>query len=385
MKHSDKHVAGFVVVGLLTLPFYKADDLREKFVGSHVVPPGAALAVLLLALAVATLSLLRRDHVWINPAHLTWDDSGDRDRPIRLRLRLAWAVRFGVVGYLFAAAALVLGWPPLGLSAVLFVATAVFAYRWAARPVRGWAVELAVPFLLAVLAALFAGGAVLWAAAAVLAVAALGATGPPGRARRDELVRGWNARVLRSVSAAFGDFLALLPTARPVKLRLTNTVRYVVAGVLARRQALPLALLLALAVPVLHRVFPVVDPLWWTGLGAYFVALPFGGALTDLRVAGRRRWLPATNRTIKATTLVVLTVVGLAWAGLTVLFGLPFAPAALPIAALAAVRTAARPDIDFTVQGAVDVGGMYAPIGLVYQLVRGPDLLLFGLLVVSGF
>ncbi|GLZ37556.1 hypothetical protein Acsp05_11810 [Actinokineospora sp. NBRC 105648] len=381
---ADWPIVVFVLGGVLALPFYKAADVRAKFIGDHPLPVDGTLTLLLVALAVSVFSVLRRSHVWADPARLTWDDTGDRDRPITRRLLGALAVRAAVVGYLFAAGGVVLGWPDLVLSVALVLAAGVFAYRRAARPAHP--AELAAPFLL--VAASIAPQWTAWLVVGVLAAAAI-----PGRgllARRDELVRGWNAKVLRSVSAAFGDVLALLPAARPVRLRLTSTARLVLAGVAARRSALPSALLIALVVPLLHRLFPVVDPGWLTGVGGYLVLVPLAGGLSEVvRVAGLRRWVPASTRALKLTTTGVLTAVGLAWVALTVLFGLPVAPRVESLTALlaawAAVRTATRPDIDYASAVAVDAGGLYVPVGLARQLVRGPDLLLFGLLVLNAY
>ncbi|GAA3007777.1 hypothetical protein [Actinokineospora diospyrosa] len=378
---SDSSLTVLVVLGLLSLPFYKAEDLRQKFVGAHAVEPGATMALLLLTLAAAVLSVLRRDHVRANPAQLTWDDHGDRDRKIRGGLWVALLVRFVAVGYVAVSAGLILGWPDLPLAAALTASSALFAFRWANRPYAWF--ELAAPLALALSGVLFVGPVVLWVLAAALAVASF-----PRRRRvkRIELVRGWNARILRSVSAAFGDVLALLPPGRPVRLRLTDPFRFALAGVLARRSALPLAVLLALAVPVLRHVFPVVSPAWWAGLGAYLAVLPFAGGLAEvIRTAGLRRWVSPTTKTLKFAALVVLTVAAALWTAATALLGLPFVPLAVPLAAWAVVRTVTRPDVDYTAGASVDVGGLYSPVGLVVQLLRGPDLLLLGVLVLSYF
>ncbi|PPK67926.1 DUF6297 family protein [Actinokineospora auranticolor] len=380
----------FVVAGLLTMPFVKPGEVRAKFVGDHPLPPEPALALLLLALAIATFSLLRRHHVWVNPARLTWDYAGDRDREVRRRLHLGLLSRFAVVGYLFVASGVVLGWPDLPLSGALTVAAGFYAVRWASRS-SVW-VALAGPFLLALAGVLLAGQALtgttaLWVVVGVLVVAGL----VPRReaVRREELVRGWHARVLRSVSAAFGDALALLPTARPVPMRLRGVPRFVVAGIAARRAALPLAGLLVLAIPVLHTIFPVVDPVWWTAAGAYFVLVPLIGGLAEITTgSGLRRWLPADDRELKYTAIAVLLVVALVWIGATVLFGLPVRPAT-PLAALlaawSAVRTVTRPQIDYTPPASVDAGGVYLPVGLLTQVLRGPDLLVVGSVVLAAY
>ncbi|MBM7770826.1 hypothetical protein JOD54_001030 [Actinokineospora baliensis] len=261
------------------------------------------------------------------------------------------------------------------------MSSALFAYRWANRP-SVW-FELAAPFVLALSGVLFVGPEVLWVLAAALAAASF----PRGKpVKRGDLVRGWNAHILRSVSVAFGDVLSLLPQGRPVHMRLTDPFRFAVAGVLARRSALPLAVLLAMAVPVLRHVFPVVSSAWWAGLGAYLAVLPFAGGLAEVvRIAGLRRWVPATTRSLKLAAFAVLGVAAALWTAATALLGLPFVPLVVPLAAWAVVRTVTRPDLDYGAGTAVDVGGLYTPVGLVAQLLRGPDLLLLGVLVLSYF
>ncbi|SES27936.1 hypothetical protein [Actinokineospora terrae] len=379
---SDSALVLFVLLGLAALPFYKADALRERFVGAHAIAPGSTTAVLLVSLAIAVFSLLRRNHVWTNPAQLTWDDHHDRDRLLRRRLWTAVVARFAAVAYVFVSAGLILGWPDnLPLAGALIAASALFGYRWSNRP-QSW-VELGGPFLLALAGVLFAGPVVLWAVVAVLVVAAV----PSGRpVRRDVLVRGWNARILRSVSAAFGDALALLPPARPIRVRPTNPLRFAVAGALARRSALPFAGLVLLAIPVLRHAFPVVGSIWWVGLGAYLSTVPFAGGLAEVvRTAGLRRWVPTSTRVLKLAAFAVLTVAAALWGATVVLLGFPFVPLAVPLVAWAVVRTVSRPDIDYTAGVSTDVGGLYLPVGLVFQVLRGPDLLLFGLLVLGYF
>ncbi|MFC5285710.1 DUF6297 family protein [Actinokineospora guangxiensis] len=376
-------MALFVVAGLLTLPLYRADLLRERFVGAHELPEGALGAVVLAALAVAVMSLLRRDFLRLHPARLTWDDPADRGAVARRGLLRAVAGRFAVVGYLFVAAGLVLGWT--GAPALLAVAcsAAVFAYVAARRRRRRW-LETAVPFGLAAAGALFVGTGWLWAVAGALLLAAVLAWGPIHRPGRRELVAGHKAHVVRAVAAAFGDVLALLPRALPHRLRLGGAWRFVVGGVVARRGMLAAALLIALAVPVLHAVFPVVAPAWWAGLGAYFAVLPFAGGLADItRVAGLRRWLPQSDTEIWLAAVIVLAVLAGLWMTAAVLAGLPAAPQAVPVAAAAVARTASRPDLDYSPGPAMDIGGVYMPINLVRQLLRGPLLLFFGITVIA--
>ena len=244
--------------------------------------------------------------------------------------------------------------------------------------------ELAVPFGLAASAALFVGTGWLWVVAAVLLLSAALAWGPVHRPGRRELVAGHKAHVVRSVAAAFGDVLALLPRALPTRLRLGGAWRFALGGVLARRGMLAAALLIALTVPVLHAVFPVVAPAWWVGLGAYFATLPFAGGFADItRVPGLRRWLPQSDTEIWLAAVIVLAVLAGLWMTAAVLAGLPAAPQAIPVAAAAVARTASRPDLDYSPGPAMDIGGVYMPINLVRQLLRGPLLLFFGITAVA--
>ncbi|MGW5051082.1 hypothetical protein [Actinokineospora sp. NPDC004072] len=374
-------LAAFIGVGLLALPFYRTELLHERFIGAHAVPANALNAVVLLATAVAILSLLRRDFVRAHPARLTWDDTGDRARLVHGPMVRAWAVRFGIVGYLLVAAGQVLGWSGWPAALAVVLAGAAYAYSAARRVRRG---EHLAPFALAVAGALFAPAAWLWAIAAALLVAAAAVWGPPARPGRRELVRGHNAHVVRSVAAAFGDVLSLLPRPRPTRGRLDSTLRLVVSGIAARRGMLAAAALLALAAPVLHAVFPVVAPVWWAGLGAYFAVLPLAGGLAEATaVAGLRRWLPQSDTELWLTAVVVLMVVAGLWLAAAVLAGLPAAPAAVPVAAVAVARTVSRPDLDYTPGPTADVGGVALPANLVRQLVRGPFLLVIGLAALS--
>ncbi|GAA4414558.1 hypothetical protein ACFQV2_37575 [Actinokineospora soli] len=383
-------VPGFVVAGLLTLPIYRAGLLRERFLGDHVVPADALGAVVLIAVAVALLSLLRRDFIRADPARLTWDDPGDRAALVRPGLVRAWALRFGVVAYVFVAGGAVLGWAgALPVSAVV-VAAAVFGFVAAWSGGRSVSFGAAgawvrvVPFGVALAGALFVGEGVLWGVAGALVIATGLACGPAYRPGRRALVRGHRAHVLRSVASAFGDVLAVLPRARPTRFRLGSAARFVVGGVVARRGMAGAAVLLALAAPVLHAVFPVVAPVWWAGLGAYFATLPFGGGMADVvRVEGLRRWVPHSDTALWTAAVVVFLVIAGLWLAAAVLAGLPAVPQALPVAAAAVARTVSRPELDYSPSPALDMGGLYLPVNLVRQLVRGPLLLVFGLTALS--
>ncbi|GGS20456.1 hypothetical protein [Actinokineospora fastidiosa] len=374
-------LAVFIGAGLLTLPFYRAELLHERFVGAHAVPANALTAVVLLAVAVAVVSLLRRDFVRLHPARLTWDDTGDRDRIVHRAMVRAWALRFGIVAYLFVAAGFVLGWSGWPALLATTVAAALYAYAAARRARRG---EHAVPFGLAAAGAAFVPSTWLWIIAGVLLAATAAVWGPPPRPGRRELVRGHLAHVARAVAASFGDVLSVLPRPRPTRGRLGTTLRFVVTGIAARRGMVAAAVLLALAAPVLHAVFPVVAPVWWAGLGAYFAVLPFAGGLAEVStVAGLRRWLPQSDTELWLTAVVVLMVVAGLWLAAAALAGLPAAPAAIPVAAVAVARTVSRPDLDYSPGPTADLGGVAMPVNLVRQLVRGPFLLVMGLAALS--
>lgn len=223
--------------------------------------------------------------------------------------------------------------------------------------------------LLAGLAAVTAIGPVaMWALASVVvagAGVALIRSGPPRRpavataAGRDDLVRSYGQRVVRRVAVTFCDVLALLPaaTASPWRGLLAGravVVRFMVGGLVSRvRSFLPIALC-ALAVVVLHEVFPLVSPLWLVGVGLYFLyfaCLPFGAPLAALfSVPGLRRWLGCRDITLRLAAAAVVLVPALAWLGIVALFSVPVTFAVwltVPLVVGAVIRTVTRPPLDY--------------------------------------
>lgn len=408
---SDRLVGVFLAIGLLSTPIQHVAYFRTVLIGHSVVPPTAGLAVLVLGVAIAWRSLLRRDFVWADPARLTWLDTRDsRVGTIGRRLWAGWAVRFAAVAYLTAIGVLWLGetsWLPAG--GALFCAVAVLAIALARRApgrIEVW-LEQAIVLAAAVLAGFAAvrtvGSAGLWLVAAVavvgIGVSVLG-SGPPrrpavaSRATRDVLVRGYLRRVVRRVSVAFGDALALLPppATMPWPKLLAGravVVRFMVGGIAARSRSLLPVALFAVAVGVAHQVFPLVTPLWLIGVGLYFACLPLASPLAALfGVPGLRRWFGCTDLTLRLATAAVVVVPVLVWLGVVAIFAVPVSVAAwlaVPLAIGAAIRTVTRAPLDYGNIGVgTTPGGNLLPIGLLIQLAHGPDLLVIGLLVIGS-
>ncbi|HEX3787170.1 MAG TPA: hypothetical protein VHW44_04865 [Pseudonocardiaceae bacterium] len=409
---SDRLLTVLALATAASAPFYGLGELRADLVGSAATPPLASLAVLCLGLGLASRSLLRRDFVWIEPAKLAWSDFTDtRVIGIGRRLWAVWAIRFVVVAYLTLAATLVvagsLRWLPVGIA--LFAATALLALVTARRrPGRGlrW-VEQVGALLFAVLAGVLAVTTVglgwLWLVVGLAGVGVLVAAVGSGRPRRPraastagraELVANFGERLARRMSVLFLDLLALLPAARPLpwpRLLAGRAVlaRFVVAGALARRASLVLALLLVWAVAVVRLVFPLLDPVWLVGVGAYFAALPFAAALAQVRrVPGLRRWLGCTDPELRLTTAALVLIVTVLWLLVVALFGVPLTLGtglAALLAAGAVVRTVGRPAMDYGNVGvAVSPDGNLVPTGLIVQLARGPEVLVIGLIVAGS-
>lgn len=408
---SNWAVGVFLAAGILGAPFYQADYLRLELFGHAVVPAGAGLAVLLLGIGLAWRSLLRRDFVWLAPARLSWDDVTDaRVGVLGRRLWAGWFARFAAVAYVTVALTVLLGqasWLPAGLA--LFAATALLAVVLGRRrpgPVGTW-LEYAVPVGFAVVAGLAALTTVppvalfvLAGIAGSVAVPALFGSGPPRRpavavrAGRDELVDGYLRRLVRRVMVSVGDMLALLPAPGPLSSRglfagRGIVVRFVVAGVLARRSALLPSALLVIAVAVLHHVAPVISPVLLVGVGVYLACVPFAAGLAQLlAVPGLRRWLGCTDISLRLATAAVLAVVAALWLGLVTVFAVPVTVAgclSAVVAVGAVVRTVTRPALDFGNLGVVATPmGYLLPVGLIVQLAHGPELLVAGILL-TGF
>lgn len=406
---SDRALGGAFAAGVLSSPFYRAPYMRAHLLGTAVVPALCGVAVLCLLLALAWRSVLRRDFVWLQPADLTWTDATDaRVGRIGGRLWAAWVVRFGAAGYVAAVTGLLIGgWAPwLAACTALFAGVALFALVFARRApgVVTGRLATAVTVGLAVLAVLAShtrpGPVVLWVVAGAAVVGAVGfafGSGRPRRPRvatgagRDELVERYRERVVRRVSATFGDALALLPPARPIPVAgllsgRAVVARFVLAGVLSRARSMLLPVLLVVAVTVLHRVFPQVTSVWWIGAGGYLAAVPFAATLAQLcEMPGLRRWLGCSDLTLRLATAAVVVVVIVVWGALAVALGVPVSVSsglAAVVAAGAVVRTVSRPALDYGNIGvAATPDGNLVPVGLILQLVHGPELLVVGLVV----
>lgn len=408
---SDRVVYVLFAAGVLSSPFYRVDYLRDHMLGTATVPATAAIAVLALGLCVAWRSLLRRDFIWADPALLTWSDLTDsRVRLLGRRLWSGWAARFAVVAYLTSVAVVLLGssaWLPAG--AAVFGGVALLAVVLARRARGGAATWLeyagvAVTLVLAGVAAVTTvGTAALWVLGGVAVLAAVPAaigSGPLRRpavatgAGRDELVRGYRRRTVRQVTVLLGDALALLPPPGPLRWpRLLAgravVVRFVLAGVVSRVSSALLAVFVVVLIVVVHRVFPVLSPLWLVGVGAYLAGVPFAAALAQLwAVPGLRRWLACRDSTLRLVTAAVLVVVALAVVGVVALTTVPVPVAAwlaVPLTVGAALRTVTRAPLDYGNMGvAATPSGYVLPVGIIVQLAHGPELLVIGLLIVGS-
>jgi hypothetical protein len=401
---ADRVVAAIIVIGVLGAPFYRTGALRGYLVGTTATASLAVVATLCISLALAWWSLMHRSYLWADPAWLTWSDfDGSRPAMLVRRLLIGWALRFVAVAYAAGVSAMLLGWQAsqLPLCGALFAAVALLAFvaaRRVAGPALRW-IEQLMPLVLTVLGVLVASGAigstVLWGVAAVAVVLALALAfggSLPSAAGRMELIERFTARMVRRVSVSFLDVWTLLPAGRPLRWAQAFAGRAVVArfvavGVLTRVRSLLFAIVLALTVAALHFVFPTASPVWWMGVGTYLAVLPFAAPIAQLnRVAGLRRWLNCTDRSLKATTAGVLLVVAVCWLGVALLLGVPWSvPSALIVlvAVAAVVRTVTRSPVDFGNLGIVSFEGVLVPAGLIVQLARGPEVLLIGLLLMG--
>ncbi|WP_406639716.1 hypothetical protein [Amycolatopsis sp. WGS_07] len=390
MKRPDLVLALVIAVGLLGSPFYNTELVRSQLIGGAPVGALGSVLVLCTGLALAWRATLRRGYVWAHPATLTWDDfDGRRPSVLTQRLVLDWAARFGVAAYFFGVSGMLIGFPAsLAGPIALFVTVAGLALAMGRR--RTFPGESLLPLTLALALVV-----PLWTYAVVAGLSALAlsrSSSLPHKASRDTLIRHYAERMVRRTSAAFLDVWALLPAGRPVPWRTALAgrfivTRYVVTGTLARRHTLGLPVFLALAVLATHATFPAVTSVWLLGIGGYLGLLPFTAPVAQVhRVPGLRRWLAASNLRLHSVTCAFLCLLALIWATVVLLLGIPAsigAVAAVLIAALAAVRSVTRGPLDFSSMGMVLYEGVLIPAGLVRQLVRGPDLLVLGLIAAS--
>jgi hypothetical protein len=284
------------------------------------------------------------------------------------------------------------------LAVVLARRTASVRVRWVEQ-----VLSLVLPLFGSLLAVRVLPSSWLWGVAVLAGLGAVGlliGSGSPLRpavasqARRGELVEQYNDRLVRRMSVAFLDLLALLPGPRTLTWsRLFAgpgvVLRFVIGGVLARRAGLLLSLLLVWAVAVVHLVFPLLSTPWLVGVAGYFAALPFAAVLAKLhQQPGLRRWLGCPDLDLRLTTAGLVVVVVAVWLALVIAFGVPATPQVLIAALLAAaavIRTATRPAFDYgNVGTAVTPDGNLVPFGLVVQLARGPEVLVIGLFIANS-
>ncbi len=379
--------------GALFTAFQNLPKLRHFLFGQSLVDFPAVFGLLIVLCAIFWRSLLRRGFVWAEPAALTWMDFAgvDRRRVVVKRMWTLWLGLVMVVGYTGALVTAIGGgskdvWIAMSaLTAAGAILAAVTARRTAIRGETLAPVVLAAAGL-AVAAAGLGPIAVEVLAGAMFVVAVAVAFGgePVSGVGRQDLVDGWNARLLRAMAAVFMDPMLLIPESKPVpwlSLRRPTVLRLAWAGVLGRMRFAAASVVIACLVGAAHLAFPAVaaGPLF--ALGAYAALVPFVGGLGELwRNPGRRRWLGASDWELRLVNGLVIALLGLGWGGLLglVTLTLGVTPAwpgwlALPLAVVAALRTATRPPMNYDVSGGA--------AGL--QALRGVDVLVVGSVLLS--
>lgn len=346
----------------LVSAFYRIDWWREALdvdVGTRTA--GVVAFVCVAAIAVWA-SMLRRRFLWADPAELTWRDFAprhDRARAVSDRVWFGWLARLAGLSYVGA-----------------FLGVVWQVPSWA------WQVMASV---------VGAGGLLAWAIAAGVGVPwRLPAA---ARAGRERLVEGWREHVVRAVGVTFLDPGLLFPPASPVRLRLHSVRSFVVASVVGRARFAPAAVAGAVIAALVRPVIPAVPDAVVVGVCAFVALVPFGGGAAWLwRSPGLRRWLDESDVVLRAWTLVALLVVAAGWAVVLLLVVtatggghssvtdvLPL----LPVVAAGVVRTATRPPADYTTPAATDTPFGQAPVHLIAQLVRGPDLVVIGVVLIA--
>ncbi|MGW4828578.1 hypothetical protein ACWEOG_13435 [Amycolatopsis japonica] len=379
--------------GALFTAFQNLPKLRDFLFGQSDVDFPAVFGLLVVLCAMFWRGLLRRGFVWAEPAALTWMDFArvDRRRVVVKRMWTLWSGLVLVVGYTGALVTAIGGgskdvWIAMSaLTASGAILAAVTARRTA---IRG---ETLAPVVLALAGLAFAAAGlgpvaveVLAGALFVVAVAVAFGGEPMSGVGRQELVDGWNARLLRAMAAVFMDPMLLIPESKPVpwlSLRRPTTLRLAWAGVLGRARYAASSVVIACLAGVTHLAFPAIPAAALFALGAYAALVPFVGGLGELwRNPGRRRWLGASDWELWLVNGLVITLLGVAWGVLlglvTLLLGvIPAWPVwlAIPLAVFAALRTATRPPMNYDVSGGA--------AGL--QALRGVDVLVVGGVLLS--
>ncbi|OXM55326.1 hypothetical protein CFP71_17885 [Amycolatopsis thailandensis] len=379
--------------GALFTAFENLPKLRSFLFGLSSVDFPAVFGLLVVLCAMFWRSLLRRGFVWAEPAALTWMDfaSVDRRRVVVKRMWTLWLGLVLVVGYTGALVTAIGGgskdvWIAMSaLTASGAILAAVTARRTAIRGETAGPVVLALAGL-AVAAAGLGPIAIEVLAGVLFVVAVAVAFGgePMSGVGRQELVDGWNARLLRAMAAVFMDPMLLIPESKPVpwlSLRPPTTLRLALAGVFGRLRYASASVVIACLVGVGHLAFPAVPPGPLFAVGAYAALVPFVGGLGELwRNPGRRRWLGASDWELRLVNGLVVAVLGLGWGVLLglVTLTLGVTPAwpvwlGVPLAVVAALRTATRPPMNYDVSGG----------GAALQAMRGVDVLVVGSVLLS--
>lgn len=401
---STRSLFALLAVGFLVSAFVNLEVWRTHLIGQSAMDLTAALGLLLVVTAAGWRSLLRRDFAYAEPAALTFTDFAGRDRSHAISVRLlgTWLLRLLALAYLTALVCAVYAAPAVVWSAggAVLAGSALLALAAARRP-TGWAHW---PIALAALGivALPAG----WLAWVGVGLAVIGAgrwpgSGPLTRPRvasagRLRLVATWNERLVRTVAVSFLDPTLMLPTARPTRMRSLGPPvlpRLALLGVRGRLRFAEPAALLAVLVALAKDALPAIPPVLLVAIGGYLALVPFGGGLGELwRHRGRRRWIGASDGAVRVWHTAILTGVAALWAGLvavaTLLLSTPPPPTTwlvLPFVVAAIHRTVTRPLIDYADLGITDTPFGLMPLGLVFQSLRGPDLLVVTLLLWSAF
>ncbi|MFI6029065.1 hypothetical protein [Amycolatopsis magusensis] len=393
-------------IGALATAFGKLPWWREFLLGGAPgsLGDGSALpAVVLVLSGLSARAQLRRGYRWADPAELTWLVS-DRVPVLGARVWRVWLGWLLALGYVTALGGVVYDvsaevWTAVGL---LLGGSSALTLAVARRPVETG--TAAGPIALAGVGAvvaltgpppevLSAFGAVLLLAAVVVGWGSGSLLRPVAAeaAGRLELVSAWRERVVRLVAVSFLDPLLMLPSARPVHVRVTSLWRLALAGVLGRRRYAAGAVLIALAAGVARLVFPALPEVAVVAVAAYAALMPFGGGLGELwRGLGLRRWLDERDLRLRAAYALVFAGLALAWALVLVLvvalLGVSFGPAAwlvLPLAAASVLRTASRPPMTYDNLVVTDTPLGQAPVRLITQAIRGPDLGVVGALTLT--
>ncbi|TWH21602.1 hypothetical protein [Prauserella rugosa] len=344
------------VGGWLISAFYRIEWWRGVLGAGEGSPAPVVVFVGVTAVAVWS-SLMRRRFLWAEPAALTWRDfirAHDRVHAISGRVWFGWLARLAGLAYLGA-----------------FVGAVWRVPEWS------WAVMACVVAVGGLVALpLAAGVGVPWR----LPVAA--------RATRERLVDGWRERVVRTVGVTFLDPGMVMPPGRAVRMRVRSARSFVVAGVLARARYLPAAAILAVVAAAMRPVLPAVPDAALVGVCAYAALVPFGGGAGWLwRSPGLRRWLHERDVVLRAWNLAAVAMLAAVWGAMLAVAGLVVGGVVpmtvwpvLAVVVASVVRTATRPPVDYSTPAATDTPFGQAPVHLVGQLLRGPDLVLIGVL-----